>query len=483
VNDEFLYRLRQPPPAAFAARLRGRLESQALIRLLRRRQIMLYSLIACLLGGTAVALVIPGMREATSAMIREVLPGSLQKAPEPGVQPQPAAAPPMVHPPSEPASTAQPAASSPPAVTNFAVFSGPGSTRSVQPAPAPVNATGVTYIARGTGAMPIPSVESRPMAQITVIGHAQAAEALYGASTEFQSLNRDVRIGLVLTTNNKVFSRFCAGEGDIAAATRMITPSELESCRRSGSEVTALPIAYEALVVLANSLNDWVSGLRREDLKLLFDSSTDPNTLTWNQVDARWPAAIVEPAAPPPRTNFAHTFRELILRVTLAERPASGAFTSNDEIRLVRRVQRTLNGLTYLPYSVYLEFQQRPAARLIPIVNASGVAVAPSRVSIVDGSYELARPVLLVVRGRADRQAGVEGFVGLVLTTAERRLAQLDFLPLSRAETELAVFVLRLDEAVPLDLSTQDALSARGILLQQLPTHRREQARLKLESN
>jgi hypothetical protein len=147
-------------------------------------------------------------------------------------------------------------------------------------------------------------------------------------------------------------------------------------------------------------------------------------------------------------------------------------------------VQRTLNGLTYLPYSVYLQFQQRPAARVIPVVNASGVAVAPSRASIADGSYELARPLLLFVRGRAERATGVDGFVGLVLTTAERRLADLDFLPLSRAETELAVFVLRgLDEAAPLDLSTQDVLSARGILLQQLPPHRREQARSKLESN
>jgi phosphate transport system substrate-binding protein len=480
VNDEFLYRLRQPPPATFAARLRARLESQAWARRLRRRQIMLYSLIACLLGGTAVALVVPGVREATSAMIREVLPGSLRET----ARPQPAALRPVEHASREPASTTQPVVSSPPAVTNTLVgIFAPGPTVRVQPAP--VNATSVTYVAGGR-AVPPASVESRPLAQIAVIGRPQAIAPLYGAGSEFQELNRDVRVGMILTTNNKAFSRFCAGEGDIAVATRMITPSELEACRRFGSEVTVLPIAYEALVVLANPLNDWVGGLRRADLKLLFNGATYPNTLTWSQIDARWPAGVVEPTAPRPGTGFADTFSELVLGVTPGERPGSGPFGTGttEEMRLAQRVQRSVNGLTYLPYPAYLEIQQRLSARVIPIVNDSDVAVAPSRVGIADGSYELARPLLLFVRRRADRAAAVDGFVVLALNTAERRLAQSDFLPLSRAETELAVSVLRgPGEAPPLDPSTPAARSAREILLQQLPPERREQARLKLESN
>ena len=60
MNDDFLYRLREPPPTAFAARLRARLEAQTLVRRFRTRRLTLYSLIACLLGGTAFALVVPG---------------------------------------------------------------------------------------------------------------------------------------------------------------------------------------------------------------------------------------------------------------------------------------------------------------------------------------------------------------------------------------------------------------------------------------
>jgi phosphate transport system substrate-binding protein len=477
VKDEFLYRLRQPPPAVFAARLRARLESQALARRFRRRQITLYSLVACLLGGTAVALVVPGVREATRAVIREVLPGPLPETPDSRPQPQLAAVRPVENAPPEPASTAQPVASSPPSVTNAVVIA-PGPTVRAQPAAA--NATSVTYVAGGRATSPA-GVESRPVAQITVIGHAQAARALYGASEELQSLNRGVRVGLLQMTNTEAFSRFCAGEADVAVATRMITSSELDTCRRFGSEVTVLPIAYDALVVLANSLNDWVGGLRREDLKLLFINAT---ALTWSQIDPRWPAAVVELAIPRPATHFSDTFSELVARVMPAERPDSGAFVGNEEIRMVQRVQRTLNGLTYLPYSVYLQLHQRASVRMIPIVDASDVAVAPSRASIADGSYELARPLLLFVRRRADRAAVVDRFVALTLTTAERRLSHLNFLPLSRFETELAVMVLRnLGEAPPLDPSRQDARSAREILLQQLPPHRREQARLKLASN
>jgi phosphate transport system substrate-binding protein len=479
VNDEFLYRLRQPPPAALAARLRARLESQALTRRFHRRQITLYSLLACLLGSTALAWVVPGVRETTSAMIREVLPESIQelletrtRQPLPAMWPMEPAAPEPVD------STTQTAASGPPGVTHsmVAVFP-PRPPERVQPA-----TPKVAYVAGGRTAQPAP-VESRPLTQLKLIGTAQTAAALNAAISEFQDLNGDVRIVLAPATNNKAFSRFCSGEGDIALATRMITQSELETCRRSGADITALPIAYEALVVLGHSLNDWVGGLRRADLKLLFNGGVQPNLVTWSLIDQRWPATVVDISVPRPGAKPADTFSELVLGVTPAERFAA-AFAGNEEMRLLQRVQRSLNGLAYVPYPTYLEAQQRASVRVIAIVNESGAAVAPSRASIADGSYELARPLLLFVRRRADRVAAAEDFIELALNSAERRLARSPFLSLSRAETRLAAIVLRgLGEMPPLEPSSMWVRSAREILLQQLPPDRREQARLKLDSN
>jgi ABC-type phosphate transport system substrate-binding protein len=227
--------------------------------------------------------------------------------------------------------------------------------------------------------------------------------------------------------------------------------------------------------------------LRRADLKLLFDNSVQSNLMTWTQIDARWPAAVIEVALPRRGTKFADTFNELILGVTHSERLGPGSVAGEEALRVLQRVQRTVNGLTYLPYSEYLALQQRFPVRLIDIVLEGGAAVAPSRTSIGAGSYELARPLLLFVRRRQDSAAGLNAFVQLVLSTAERRLESSAFLPLSQAETKLALNVLLLrgmEEGVPpLEPSALAVGAAREILLQQVPRERRARERSKLEGN
>src|SRR5262245_713433 len=57
MNDEFLHRLRARPPADFAARLKARLDAQPYRR--RSWRYTGYLVAAALLGGVAVALILP----------------------------------------------------------------------------------------------------------------------------------------------------------------------------------------------------------------------------------------------------------------------------------------------------------------------------------------------------------------------------------------------------------------------------------------
>jgi phosphate transport system substrate-binding protein len=474
VNDEFLHRLRQPPPAAFAARLRARLESQVVVRRFRRRQITLYSLIAALLGSTALALVVPTVRETAQTMLREMWPEPVPHSRVPPVQ--------------FPTRTQQSA--QPPAVQ----AAGPlpqsaGSPATVAAANTPRNPAYERYgrsrarnedslIARGA-----PSVQMRTFIQIRLIGVAQTAAALQSAITEFQDLQGDVRVVTALTTNGWAFSRFCSGEGDVALSTRMITSMELEGCKRFGIELAVLPIAHEALAVVANSANGWVTVLRRTDLKTLFDPNVQ-KLPTWNQLDARWPATTVAVRTARPGVRFAESFSQLVFGTTPDSQPVPASQQLFESSHLLQRVQRNTYALTYVPYPAYLEFQPRAALRLLEIAGEDGLAVAPSRASIADGSYQLARPLLVFLKRRIDHTNVADDFIAHVLTTASERLAREgEYLPLSKAETSLAISILRTTGLPPFEPPGAIPLTAREVLLQQLPADRRLQERMKLESN
>jgi phosphate transport system substrate-binding protein len=476
VNDDFLHRLREPPPAAFAARLRARLEAQVMVRRFRRRQITLYSLLVCLLGSTAVALVVPSVRQITSAAIRQVLPQS------------PRIAAPVEQPRTllryvdrtarEQFQVAMQGQPSSPRNAPLAPFVNTQQiTRASQPTPQPA-----TYVAGGNFNRPSAVAEPRALSQIKLVGAANTAATLETAFAEAEQ--RDIRAVYETSGNDRAFASVCREDTDIALATRMISSAELEVCRRFGIELSVLPTAIEALAVVTHPDNKWTDALSRADLKILFDPALVPGSLAWNQLDREWPALPVEVLAPRAGAGLSGAFNDLVFgNSDLQQRRASGVEPVNDAPRLLQRLQRSFNGLTYVPYPSYLEIQKMPAfpvPKLVRIVNADGLAVPPTREFIADGSYELARPLLMFVKRKARRTAGVDAFVQLALGTAEQRLARSVYLPLTQAETNLALRILSAGGLSALPIEDITPFTAGEILLRQLPEGKREAARARL---
>ena len=471
MNDDFLHRLREPPPAAFAARLRARLEAQALTRSFRRRQLTLYSLIACLLGSTAVALVVPAVRETTSAAIRGWLPQSMEPS-LPTEQPR-ALLRYLDHTAREQFRIAMqdsPRASASVAPTPFV------STRSVTRESSAALAP-ATYVA-GSSALGSPELH-----YVRLAGAAATHAALQTVFAEAEQ-QHNIRVLYGPTGNASAISMLCREDTDIALATRMIEPDEIAACRRFGDEVSVLPVAIEALAVLTNPSNGWAVGLDREALKLLFDPALVLGTATWNQLDPEWPALPVDVLAPRAGSSLSEAFNDLVFGNNDRQRQrAAGTDFTNDTARLLQRLQRSVNGVTYVPYPSYVATQKMvgmPIPKALGIFNANGVSVLPTRDAIADGSYDLARPLLMIIKRRARRDADTDTFARLALSTAEQRLARSVYLPLTPAETKLALRILH-TMALPA-LSTEDIepVTAAEILLRQLPEEKREAARASL---
>src|SRR5690606_18742060 len=130
---------------------------------------------------------------------------------------------------------------------------------------------------------------------------AQSSIAIDGSSTvypislamaeEFSIENPDVGVSVGFSGSGAGFTKLCAGEIDIADASRVIRQSELDTCAANGIEVIELPVAADALTVVVNPGNDWAQCMTIEELHTLW--GPESSVSHWNQLRPEWPAVPI----------------------------------------------------------------------------------------------------------------------------------------------------------------------------------------------
>ena len=107
---------------------------------------------------------------------------------------------------------------------------------------------------------------------------------------EFQIQNRGkIRVTVGISGTGGGFKKFCRGETDISDASRPILTAEMEACRAAGIKYYELPIAYDALTVVVNPQNTWVTQLTIPELKKIWEPAAQGKIKTWNQINPKWP--------------------------------------------------------------------------------------------------------------------------------------------------------------------------------------------------
>ena len=221
---------------------------------------------------------------------------------------------------------------------------------------------------------------------------------------------------------------FCQGIGpthaDITGASRAMTKSEFADCQKNGvDDITELQIGSDGLTIAVSRKNtfDWNLSEREIFLALAAEvPSADGKTLmanpyrTWNQINPKLPAVVIEVFGPPPTSGTRDAFVEIAmhagcmtidyyknLRKTdrklwnekCSRMRTDGPFVEageNDNL-IVQRLQADSNVMGIFGFSFLYENQDTLKA-----VRVGGTA--PSFETIADGSYKIARPMFIYVK-------------------------------------------------------------------------------------
>jgi len=281
------------------------------------------------------------------------------------------------------------------------------------------------------------STETATAAQVIQLDGSSTVYPISEAvAEEFQTQNQGkLKVTVGVSGTGGGFKKFCRGELDIASASRPIQKSEMEACTAAGIKYYELPIAYDALTVVVNPGNTFLSTATIEQLKQIWAPESQGSITRWNQIDPSWPDAEFKLYGAGSDSGTFDYFTEAVVGKAKASR---GDYTaSEDDNTLVQGVAQDVNALGYFGYAYYAENQDKLKA--VAIATASGApGVLPSDQSVIDGSYvPLARPLFIYVSEKSLARAEVKAFVDFYFANVADLAREVRYVPLPPEAYEL----------------------------------------------
>jgi len=247
------------------------------------------------------------------------------------------------------------------------------------------------------------------------------------AAQEFQRAKlHEVHVNIGVSGTAAGFTKFCRGETDITTASRPILKKEMNECARAGIRFYEMPIAYDALTVVVNPQNSFVSSLSVAELRRLWEPGAQGRITTWRDLNPAWPTDKIKLYAPGADSGTFESFTEVVVGTAKSSR--SDVSTAEDHAVLAQRIAADKDALGYLSLDYYVENQ----ARLKAVAISDGkAAVLPTVDHIRSGSYQpLSRPVFLYVSEQALEKPAVREFIDFSMKNAPRLVVEANYLPL-----------------------------------------------------
>ena len=195
-----------------------------------------------------------------------------------------------------------------------------------------------------------------------------------------------------------------------------------------------MPVAYDALTVVINPKNTFLTQATVEELKKLWEPAAQGTVTRWNQINPAWPDAPIKLFGAGADSGTFEYFTEAIVGKAKSSR---GDYTaSEDDNVLVQGVSRDVNGIGYFGYAYYAENMSR--LKGLAIVNPkTGAAVEPSGANVENGSYvPLSRPIFVYVKARSLQKPEVRAFLEYYMNNADKLVREVKYVPLPKAAYE-----------------------------------------------
>lgn len=215
------------------------------------------------------------------------------------------------------------------------------------------------------------------------------------------------------------------GKIDLAVSARPMQREELARFTEKKMEFVEVPVAVEAIALVAPRDNGWLDFVTVDELRQLWIPSAVVRT--WKDVRDSWPDIPIERFVREPSTGFATT-----LRLVLGEHARRMAPAKNLRgAELYVEVGAAPGGLGMTDSVSATEQTQQ--VKLVAIDGGAG-PVTPTEVNVGNGHYApLCRPLLLYVSREALKRTEVEAFVRFYLANGRRVASELRMVPASGA--------------------------------------------------
>jgi phosphate transport system substrate-binding protein len=254
-------------------------------------------------------------------------------------------------------------------------------------------------------------------------GSSTVGPFMQAAAERFQGENEDARVTVGVSGTGGGFERFCRGETDISNASRPIDEDEEKICSGQGIEFVELPIANDALTVVANPENDWATCLTVEQLKKIWEPGSKVSS--WKDVDPSFPDEPIKLYGPGTDSGTFDYFTDEINGEEGASRTDYSA--SEDDNVIVRGVEGDAGALGYFGFTYFEENEDSLKALEI---DSGGGCVAPSAETAQNGEYKpLSRPLFIYVKKASLDEPEVMDFTEFILDNSGEIADTARFIP------------------------------------------------------
>lgn len=266
--------------------------------------------------------------------------------------------------------------------------------------------------------------------QIRIDGSSTVFPLTALAAEDFQVASGGVRVTVASSGTGGGFEKFCRGETDANNASRAIKDSEAENCAANGIDYEQLIFAIDALTVVVNPDNDWISCITTEQLTRIWGPGSD--ITNWNQVDPSFPDEALPLFGPGTDSG---TFDYFTGAINGEEGASRTDFTpSEDDNVIVQGVSGSTGGMGYFGFTYFEENSDK--LRALAVDSGNG-CIEPSAESARDGSYTpLSRPLFVYPSVQALVRPAVADFFQYFVDNDAAIATDALFIPLSDADQE-----------------------------------------------
>ncbi|MEM1168110.1 MAG: PstS family phosphate ABC transporter substrate-binding protein [Cyanobacteria bacterium P01_H01_bin.35] len=246
----------------------------------------------------------------------------------------------------------------------------------------------------------------------------------------FMQDNPDIQVIVGISSSGSGLKKFCIGDTDISNASRPIKKSEIDLCRANGIEFVEIPIAFDAISIIANQYNDWSDCLTIEELKKVWQPDDAEKVTNWKQIREQFPEEPLSLYAPDTDSGTYDYFTDAVVGASGKSRKDFKA--SEDDNIIIQGIESDWGSLGFLSLAYYE--QNKDTLKLIAIDNGTGQCIEPSQETIVNGTYTpLSRPLFLYVnKNSLETMPPVKAFVNYQIDVTNKEvISEVGYVPIS----------------------------------------------------